>query len=66
MKIKIKQPNFAILLFEKGITQLELAKKSSISKTTINGVYNGRTCSMETAGKIATVLNVDVKDILED
>ncbi len=66
MKIRLKQPNFATKLFELGITQTELANKTGVSRNTINGIYNGRTCSLESAGKIAKALGVDVKDLLED
>ncbi len=66
MKIRLKQPNFATKLFELGMTQKELADKSGVSRVTINGIYNGRTCSLESAGKIAKALGVDVRELLED
>lgn len=41
-----------------GMNQKELVKKSGISKATISKIYNGGSCSTETAKKIVSVLGL--------
>ena len=50
---------------EKGYTQKQLAEKAGVSRVTVNGIKSGRSCSDETAGKIAKALGVDVTEIIE-
>ena len=51
------------LTFRKGLTQRMMSKDSGVSIVTINGIYNGRATTKETAIKIATVLDVPLKSI---
>lgn len=48
------------------ITQLELAELSGVSRATISGIQNGRSCSSRSAVKIADALNVPLETLLED
>lgn len=48
------------------ITQKELAEKSQLARGTINAIARGKSCSNETAQKIAKALNVSIDEILED
>ena len=48
------------------ITQLQLAEQSGLSRTTVSGVQNGRSCSNVTAIKIADALKVPIESLLEN
>lgn len=49
----------------RDISQGELVKKTGISRVTISGVCNGKSCSPDTARKIAEALDVELSDICE-
>lgn len=48
------------------ITQLKLTELSGVSRATISGIQNGRSCSSRSAVKIADALNVPLETLLED
>ena len=52
-------------LARQNITQLELAKRCKYSRSTINGICNGKSCSERTAEAIAGALNITVDDLME-
>ncbi len=52
-------------LIKQEMTQKQLAEKAGVSRVTVNGIKSGRSCSDETAGKIAKALGVDVTEIIE-
>ena len=52
-------------LIKQEMTQKQLAEKAGVSRVTVNGIKSGRSCSDETAGKIAKALCVDVTEIIE-
>ncbi|GIJ95808.1 hypothetical protein CAPN001_03770 [Capnocytophaga stomatis] len=52
------------ILKEKGLTQNELAEKLGVSQVALNKVINGNP-TIETLLKIANVLEVDVRDLIE-
>ena len=52
-------------LIKQEMTQKQLAEKAGVSRVTVNGIKSGRSCSDETAGKIAKALDVDVTEIIE-
>lgn len=49
-----------------NLTQLRLAELSGISRMTISGIQNGRSCSGRTAVKIADALHVSLETLLEN
>ncbi|WP_278504174.1 helix-turn-helix domain-containing protein [Mitsuokella multacida] len=53
------------LLADKGLTQVELAKKAGISRTAVYGVMKGRNPTLPTLGKIAKVLGVKPSELLD-
>lgn len=65
-RVSIDKMKFKILLIKKEITQVEVAGISGISRTTINSIASGKTCSLETGQKIADALKIDLKDILQE
>ncbi|WP_455055480.1 helix-turn-helix transcriptional regulator [Merdimonas faecis] len=48
------------------ITQLKLVELSGVSRATISGIQNGRSCSSRSAVKIADALNVPLETLLEN
>ncbi|CEN33586.1 helix-turn-helix domain-containing protein [Capnocytophaga cynodegmi] len=52
------------ILKEKALTQNELAEKLGVSQVALNKVINGNP-TIETLLKIANVLEVDVRDLIE-
>ncbi len=49
-------------LKEKGLTQIDLANELGISKVGVNKIINGNP-TVDTLQKIATILDVDIKDL---
>ena len=48
------------------MNQKELVKKSGISKATISKIYNGGSCSTETAKKIVSVLGLELRNMIKE
>lgn len=53
-------------MLDRNQTTLQLAEKSGVSRVTISGVRCGKSCSKDTAEKIAKALNVPVENLIED
>lgn len=49
-----------------GMNQKELVEKSGVSKATISKIYNGGSCSTETAKKIASVLGLELRNMVKE
>lgn len=45
------------------MTQLRLVELSGVSRATISGIQNGRSCSSKSAVKIADALNVPLETL---
>ena len=52
-------------LIRQDMTQKQLAEKSGISRATVNGIKNGRSCSDSSAIKIADALGIPIELLLE-
>lgn len=63
--MRIDRVKLVTELARRDMNQKQLAELSGVSRTTINGVKNGRSCSDEVGRKIADALNIDLKKILE-
>ena len=48
------------------MTQLRLVELSGVSRATVSGIQNGRSCSSRSAVKIADALNVPLETLLEN
>ncbi len=57
MTLRIKE-----ILKEKELTQIDLAKELGVSKIRVNKLINGNP-TVDTLQRIATILEVDVKDL---
>ncbi len=62
--MRIDRIKFNTELLRRNMTQKEVSVLAGISRATVNGVANGRSCSQETAEKIAKTLNVELKDLI--
>jgi len=51
------------LLYQKGMTQNQLAAISGLTRATISAVCNGKSCSYMSALRIAAALEVELEDI---
>lgn len=49
-----------------GMNQKELVEKSGVSKATISKIYNGGSCSTETAKKIVSVLGLELRNMIKE
>ena len=49
-----------------NVTSIRLAEKSGVSRVTVSALRCGKTCTSETASKIAGALGVDVTEIMEE
>lgn len=58
--MRIDRVAFAAALARKDITCKQLAALSGVSRGTITGVKTGKSCSRDTADKLAAVLGVEI------
>lgn len=63
--MRINTRKLVVAMFDCGLNQKQLAELSKISRATINGIKNGRSCSDETGYKIAKALNMPIEKLLE-
>ena len=50
----------------RDVTSTRLAEAAGVSRVTVSALRCGKTCTAETAGKIARALGVDVTEIVEE
>ena len=60
--MRINRERFAVALVRLDLNGKQLAEKAGVSRGTVTAVRTGKSCSKETADKLAAVLG---KDILE-
>ena len=53
-------------LARRDMTQSKLAELAGVSRTTINYIKGGKSCSDEVGAKIAGALGVPVEELIED
>ena len=63
--MRIDRVKLVAELARRYLSQKELAEQSGVSRTTINNIKNGKSCSEEVGQRIARALGVDVIEILE-
>lgn len=64
--MRIDRVKLAAEMVRQDVTQLKLVELTGISRATISGIQNGRSCSSRSAVKIADALNVPLETLLED
>lgn len=55
-----------IFMYEQDKNVNALSTAAGVSRATVTAVKSGKSCSYQTAFKIAKALNVDVTELLED
>lgn len=63
--MKIKKVRLISEMATSGITLIQLSEMSGVSRATISAVRNGKSCSFNTAAKIAKALHINVMDLIE-
>ena len=53
-----------LLAYRKGLKQKQIAEATALSLPTINTIFNGRSCSKESAEKIAEALGVALDQLI--
>lgn len=64
--MRIDRVKLVTEMARQDMTQLKLVELSGMSRTTISGIQNGRSCSSSTAVKIADALKVPLETLLEN
>lgn len=64
--LRINRVKLITEMARRDITQLKLVELSGVSRATISGIQNGRSCSSRSAVKIADALKVPLETLLED
>ena len=64
--MRINRKKLAVLLIDKDMKVAQLVEKSGLARCTVSAVRGGKSCSPETARKLAEALGVDVTESLED
>ena len=64
--LRINRVRLVTEMARQDMTQLRLVKLSGVSRATISGIQNGRSCSSRSAVKIADALKVPLETLLED
>ena len=63
--MKIDTVKLITTMYKKGIKTGEVVKKSGLSRSTISAVRGGKTCTFDTAVKIANALDIPVDELIE-
>lgn len=64
--MRIDRFKLAHAMIDRDISVSILAERTQLSRTTVSGIKNGRSCIRETAEKIANVLDVPLNSLLEE
>lgn len=63
--MKIDRISFIVALTKSGLTGKQLAERSGISRGTVSAIKCGKSCSEETASKLAAALGVSTNELTE-
>lgn len=58
--MRIDRVKFAAALARADLNVKRLAEKSGVSRATVTAVKNGKSCSQDTADKLAAILGRDI------
>lgn len=62
--LRIDRVKFAAALARKDVSVKRLSEIAGVSRVTVSSVKCGKTCSEETASKLARALGIDVQEII--
>ena len=63
--MRIDRVKFAAALARLDLNGNQLAEKAGVSRGTVTAVRTGKSCSAETADKLASVLGADILEVAE-
>ena len=63
--MRLKNNMLKHIMIDKDLKFRQLAELSGVSKQTLSAVSNGKSCSYDTASKLAKALNIDVMELIE-
>lgn len=64
--MRIDRVKLITQMARQDMTQLKLVELSGLSRATISGIQNGRSCSSRSAVKIADALNIPIEQLLKE
>lgn len=64
--MRVDRTRLIFLMAKKDMKTNELSNASGVSRATISAVRGGKSCTYETATKLAKALNVPLSDIAEE
>ncbi len=64
--MRINRKALVVAMLEQNLNQKQLAELAGVSRVTVNGIKNGRSCSQHTGECIAKVLGMSLDDLLEE
>jgi len=63
--VRVNNITMRVEMARNRLTNDKLKEATGISKATISAVRNGKTCSYDTASKLAKALNIDIMELIE-
>ena len=63
--MRLKKNMLKHIMVDRDLKLRQLQQLSGVSKQTLSAVSNGKSCSFETAVKLAKALNLDVMELIE-
>ena len=64
--MRIDNKKLRHILIDRDVGQKELAEISGVSRTVVNNICCGRSCTSTTAFKIADALQIPIEDLIEN
>lgn len=63
--MRIDRKKLVVAMLDCNLNQKQLAELAGISRMTVNGIKNGRSCSQHTGEHIAKALNLPLEKLIE-
>ena len=63
--MRLKKNMLKHIMVDRDLKLRQLQEISGVSKQTLSAVSNGKSCSFETAEKLAKALNLDLMELIE-
>lgn len=62
---RLNEVKIRTMLYERNLTQQQLADMAGTSRATVCAICNGKSCSFDTAYKIAKAFDVSIEEMME-
>lgn len=63
--LRIDRKKMVLAMMDVDVNTKQLAEKAQVARATVSAMKNGRSCSEQTAIRIAAALQVDLKKLVE-